>query len=136
MLTNKNIMAVERRLSDLLQDTLDYIWARNQLFNAMAEAWPATCEEMLQSEPLQRAESLSQRIIDLVLKETFDRDRVNLMLSREIAYWREWIYDRLSKADKEDRAEKNALARMVAALDDYAQYRFNEKTTCIEECSR
>ena len=120
----------------MLQDTLDYIWARNQLFNAMAEAWPATCEEMLQSEPLQRAESLSQRIIDLALKETFDRDRVNLMLSREIAYWREWIYDRLSKADKEDRAEKNALARMVAALDDYAQYRFNEKTTCKEECSR
>lgn len=103
---------------------LDYQWHRNQLINAVCEFWPEYADEMLDDPVLQHAEHLSYRLSEIVAKERFDEMRVNLMLAREVAYWREWLNTRVANADKNDESELVKIHEMSALISSFAEYRF------------
>lgn len=108
----------------MLEDALDYQWARNRLVQTMVEIWPQMAGGYADVEPLVRAGNLSQKISGLVAHEEFDRVRANLFFAREVAYWREWIAQRERETDEWDDSGRLAVLEMGHLIDEYSRFEF------------
>lgn len=106
----------------MLEDALDYQWARNRLTQTMVEIWPQMADGYADVEPLVRADNLSQRISELVAHEEFDHAKANLFFAREVAYWREWIARRERETDEWDDSGLLAVLEMRNLIDEYSRF--------------
>lgn len=108
----------------MFQDVLKYQWERNRLLNAAAELWPDYVDTLLEDPTLMRVEDLSQRLTGIVIQDQFDVMRANMMLAREVAYWREWLDTLAESIDKNDEHEQVKLQEMAASIRSFAAFHF------------